>query len=245
MGENSKIEWTRHTFNPWIGCQKVSPGCDHCYAEAMMADRYGRVIWGPHGDRSRTSPGNWRKPRQWDRAAAAAGERHRVFCASLADVFDNHRSILPEWRADLWSLIRETQNLDWLLLTKRPQNIAKMLPADWGDGWQHVWLGTTVENQDEADRRIPHLRAVPAKVRFLSAEPLVEMTVPDLRGIAWVIVGGESGRCARKLNPFWARILRDQCASEQVAFFMKQMGGERKPFDPIPDDILIREFPHA
>lgn len=175
MAENSKIEWTHHTFNPWIGCQKVGPGCDHCYAEEMMDTRYGRVEWGPHGDRSRTKPGYWKKPLAWDRDAAAAGERRRVFCASLADVFDNHRSILPEWRDELWELIGKTPNLDWMLLTKRPGNIANMLPVpfDFDRLYPNVWLGCTIVNQEEADRDIPKLLAVRAKVRFLSMEPLL------------------------------------------------------------------------
>ncbi|MCC4243408.1 phage Gp37/Gp68 family protein [Stappia indica] len=177
MGENSKIEWCDHTFNPWIGCTKVSAACDNCYAEAWEA-RFGNS-WGPHV-RRRTSPANWRKPIAWDRTAAAEGKRARVFCASLADVFDNDRSITSGWRGDLWHLIHRTPNLDWLLLTKRPQNISRFLrPEDygnlpsWGDGWPNVWLGTTAENQIEADRRIPHLLATPAHVHFLSVEPLL------------------------------------------------------------------------
>lgn len=175
MAENSKIEWTHHTFNPWIGCQKVGPGCDHCYAEAMMDTRLGRVQWGPHAARSRTSPSYWRKPMVWDAAAKSAGQRHRVFCASLADVFDNHASILPEWRDDLWALIAATPHLDWMLLTKRPGNIANMLPVpfDFEKQYPNVWLGCTVVNQAEADRDIPKLLAVPAAVRFLSMEPLL------------------------------------------------------------------------
>lgn len=175
MAENSNIEWTRHTFNPWIGCQKVGPGCDHCYAETWDARglQQRERRWGAHADRTRTSAAIWRKPLAWDKAAAAAGERHRVFCASLADVFDNHASVLPEWRAALWALIRATPNLDWLLLTKRPGNIARMLPADWGRGYPNVWMGCTVVNQPEADRDIPKLLDVPARVRFLSMEPLL------------------------------------------------------------------------
>lgn len=173
MGENSKIEWTHHTFNPWVGCTKVSAACDHCYAEAW-AKRWGHgSLW--DGDRRRTTSGNWRNPIKWDAEAAAAGERRRVFCASLADVFDNQ---VPErWRDDLWHMIDRTPHLDWLLLTKRPQNIAKMLPTEkigckpWGTGWPNVWLGTTAENQAEADRRIPALLAVPAVVHFISYEP--------------------------------------------------------------------------
>lgn len=171
MAENSTIEWTTHTFNPWIGCTNVSAACDHCYAEAW-AERFGQVEWGPHGARKRTSAANWRKPLKWNRQAEGAAERPRVFCASLADVFDNHKSILPDWRADLWQLIRDTPNLDWLLLTKRPQNIQRYLPDDWAGGWPNVWLGTTVENQTEAERRIPHLLKTGARVKFLSCEPL-------------------------------------------------------------------------
>lgn len=168
MGENSKIEWTDHTFNPWVGCTKVSPACDHCYAEAMMDHRLGRVQWGPHGERKRTSESNWKKPIQWNRKAEKENRRYRVFCASLADVFDNQ--VPFEWRRDLFRLINDTPDLDWLLLTKRPQNIAKMMPKWWG---MNVWLGTTVENQAEADRRIPALLHVPAKVHFISCEPLL------------------------------------------------------------------------
>lgn len=251
MAEDSNIEWTKHTFNPWEGCQKVGPGCDHCYAEARDQRFTGGAHWGPHAARRRTSAANWKRVLQWDRRAWEAGKRHRVFCASLADVFDNHASILPEWRADLWALIRATPSLDWMLLTKRPGNIAAMLPPDWGDGWPNVWLGCTVVNQAEADRDIPKLLAVPAKVRFLSMEPLLgpvdltEIAVPrpDLRAsvvfdvlrgtggldrpigcLDLIIVGGESGPHARPMHPDWARALRDQCNAAWVAFFFKQWG---------------------
>jgi protein gp37 len=176
MGENSKIEWTRHTFNPWTGCTRVSPGCDHCYA-ADMAKRNPSTFgsWEPGAPRKRTGPSNWHQPIIWNRRAAEAGERHRVFCASMADVFDN--KVPTEWREDLWALIWDTPHIDWLLLTKRPQHIAAMLPPAWMQGtpwpWPNVWLGTTVENHAEAYRRIPHLLAVPAAKRFLSCEPLL------------------------------------------------------------------------
>lgn len=183
MAETSAIEWTDATFNPWVGCTKVSPACDHCYAESW-AKRSGQVEWG--GARRRTSPANWRVPVKLDKRAAAEERRLRVFCASLADVFDNQ--VPGEWRDDLWALIRATPNLDWQLLTKRPQNIVKMLPADWGKGYPNVWLGTTVENQTEADRRIPHLLSVPAAVRFLSCEPLLGPL--DLTHIAHPVVKG-------------------------------------------------------
>lgn len=179
MAENSKIEWCDHTFNPWVGCTKVSPACDHCYAEGW-AKRTGQAhLW--DGDRRRTSAANWRQPILWNRKAKAAGVRARVFCASLADVFDNQ--VPAEWRRDLFDLIAETQHLDWLLLTKRPQNIARMiddaarqrehLNPNYLWPWPNVWFGTTAENQEEADRRIPHLLSVPATKRFLSCEPLL------------------------------------------------------------------------
>ena len=174
MAAETKIEWCDHTFNPVIGCQAVSPACDHCYAEAQVT-RFG----GDFAKRRRTSAAKWREPIRWNSLAAIRGIRPRVFCASLADAFDNQWE--PQWRADLWALIAKTPQLDWLLLTKRPQNIAKMLPDGWGDGWPNVWLGTTVENQAEADRRIPLLLAVPARVHFLSCEPLLGMV--DLTAI--------------------------------------------------------------
>ena len=455
MAENSKIEWTDHTFNPWVGCTKVSPACDNCYAEAW-AKRSGQVEWGNHPRRV-TSDSYWRQPIKWNRIAARDGVRRKVFCASLADVFDNQ--VDPQWRIDLFALINATPWLDWLLLTKRPQNIAKMVFAcaeienvrtnnsrtpipgggscagngdrrdrpnlalekvDWrsvagrqatdamqthtrrhypGEGglssvvddggrqdnedvrsstglygeegadssrtdnqprgrdqieqsseqfgigdarrttparadnsesatdrdagrkapemhdncgnsegnkatssggsgdqissghvrndtefslvhhdgevveasslevwlraWlsgsppNNVWIGCAVENQDEADRRIPHLLAVPAKIKFLSCEPLLgplDLSCISLRPgyggplyapltgkwwgedtgqrdtISWIIAGGESGPHARPMHPDWARSLRDQCAAVGVSFFMKQWG-EWAPYD--------------
>lgn len=186
MAENTGIEWADHTFNPWIGCTKVSPACDHCYAEDW-AKRFKGPAWGK--ERRRTSPANWKQPLKWNREATAFraihGRAPMVFCASLADVFDNQ--VPEEWRTDLWRLIESTPDLIWLLLTKRPQNIAKMLPDPWGEFcygskfWPNVWFGTTVENQAEADRRIPHLLSVPAAKRFLSCEPLLGPV--DLRRI--------------------------------------------------------------
>lgn len=239
MGENSKIQWTDHTFNPWIGCQKVSPGCDHCYAEALMDKRYHKVEWGPQGERKRTSQANWRLPLRWAKAARKAGERPRVFCASLADVFDNQ--VDQSWRIDLFDLIGETEELDWLLLTKRPENIAKMLPTNWGDGWSNVWLGTTCEDQATFNRRWPILLTVPAVVRFISYEPAIgQLSMlgheekPD-----WLICGGESGQGHRPMLPHWPYRIMDECTEHSVPFFFKQMAGKRT----IPADLLIRQFP--
>jgi len=238
MAENSKIEWTDHTFNPVIGCQNVSPGCDHCYAETLT-NRYGWTEWGPHGVRKRTSEANWRKPLQW--AKAANGARPRVFCASLADVFDNR---WPDGaRPDLFALIRQTPELDWLLLTKRPQNIRKMLPADWGNGYPNVWIGTTCEDQERYDLRWPILREVPAAVRFISYEPAIGSLVLPVEGPHpdWIICGGESGPGARFMDPEWARILMCDCDDLGIAFFMKQMTGKK----PIPDHLMVRQWPNA
>ncbi|KVU48170.1 hypothetical protein WK69_10695 [Burkholderia ubonensis] len=184
MSENSKIEWTDHTFNPFIGCTKVSRGCDHCYAEHLMDTRMHKVVWGPRGERVRTSASTWRQPVRWNARHAeffaAHGRRQRVFCASLADVFDN--AVPDAWRADLFDLIWNTPHLDWLLLTKRIGNAGPMIARALelaGRGvntpwpWPNVWIGATIVNQAEADRDIPKLLAVPARVRFLSMEPLL------------------------------------------------------------------------
>lgn len=238
MAENSKIEWTDHTFNPWEGCQKVGPGCDHCYAETRNARFAGgqAVNWGPGAMRRRTSAATWRKPLAWNAAHAEFfaehGRRQRVFCASLADVFDN--AVDRTWRRDLFDLVELTPNLDWLLLTKRIGNVARMLPThDWA-ARGNVWLGATIVDQAEADRDIPKLLVVPARRRFLSMEPLLGPVDlgPATRLAAfhgaevldWVIVGGESGASARPMHPAWATSLRDQCRTAGVPFLFKQWG---------------------
>ena len=230
MGEKTAISWTHHTFNPWIGCAHVSPGCEHCYAETLMDQRYKRVKWGPGGTRVRTTPGYWREPLTWAREAAAAGERRRVFCASLADIFEDNDRILPEWRRDLWDLIEHTPELDWMLLTKRPENVERMVPSAWTgyDAWPAwAWLGTSVEDQRRANERIPLLAASPSHVRFLSCEPLLGPVVLErdwLTELDLVIVGGESGDGARPMRSTWARGLRDLCARADVPFHFKQWG---------------------
>lgn len=273
MGENTNIEWAHHTFNPWEGCTKVGPGCDHCYAETRNK-RFHGGNWGPGAPRRRTSPANWAKPRRWNTQAAEKGVRYRVFCASLADVFDNE--VPAEWRADLFKLISETPNLDWLLLTKRIGNVAGMLPSYWDNGWPNVWLGATVVNQKEADRDIPKLLGTPAAIRWLSMEPLLELVIitewlhrgdHDLAtmdpmaasmlsaseedgtgwvrpAVDWVIVGGESGTEARPMHPDWARSLRDQCRAAGVAFLFKQWG-EWLPMLVQKEGVPIRGNKHS
>jgi protein gp37 len=240
MAENSKIEWTHHTFNPWVGCTKVSAACDHCYAESWAKRSGSPELW--QGERRRTTASNWRQPLKWNADAYLKGERQRVFCASLADVFDNQ--VPAEWRKDLFALIDVTPNLDWLLLTKRPQNIVKMLWHAIGEAelwpWPNVWLGTTAEDMEHFRDRWRHLREIPAQVHFISYEPalgplhLFRENNPD-----WIICGGESGSRARMMDPAWARTLRDECAGEGVAFFMKQMTHRA----PIPGDLMVRQFP--
>jgi len=173
MGETT-IEWTDYTFNPWIGCTRVSQGCVNCYAESF-ARRYGKAEWGPTAQRVRTSNNNWRKPLLWNAKAEKESRRYKVFCASLADVFEDNDQ-LREWRTDLWRLIDSTPHLDWLLLTKRPEHISDMAPVLWFDPgcWPaNLWIGTSVESQEMADKRIPELLTIPARVRFLSCEPLL------------------------------------------------------------------------
>lgn len=278
MGETT-IQWCDFSFNPWVGCQRVSPGCTNCYAETYDK-RVGGVPkaqrkdptkpelrWGPKAPRVRTSAANWRKPLQWNAEAAKAKRRDRVFCASLADVFED-RPELVEWRAQLLDLIVRTPHLDWLLLTKRPESITRLLRSTlaffeanrgahcdaaimlrlWLDGVgtddgkphppTNLWLGTTVEDQQRANERIPELLKVPVAVRFLSCEPLlgpVDLSYwldEDLNGflwrdgnaVQWVIIGGESGHHARPFDLAWAQSLVVQCRAGGVAPFVKQLG---------------------
>lgn len=232
MAKNSAIEWTHHTFNPWWGCTKVSPGCKNCYAEAF-ARRIGRNIWGAGKERRFFGEAHWREPHKWNTEAASAGVRRRVFCASMADVFENRPDLAP-LRERLWKLIAETPALDWLLLTKRPERALKSVP--WGAKWPaNVWAGVTAENQRWALKRIPLLLDLPAAVRFLSCEPLLGPLdlgtwLTGARRVDWVIAGGESGHNARPMNPEWARQLRNQCLAASVPFHFKQWGHWRPDY---------------
>jgi protein gp37 len=229
MAKNSQIEWTHHTFNPWWGCAKVSPACQNCYAE-LWAKRMGQQLWGVRSARRFFGDAHWREPLVWNEEARIAGERNRVFCASMADVFES-RTELDAQRQRLWGLIRATPWLDWLLLTKRPQNIGGMVHWSAGTWPRNVWLGTTVENQQCAEERLPHLLQHAAAVRFLSCEPLLGainlskwFRRPGLERIDWVIAGGESGPGARPMHPDWAKNLLKQCRKADVAFHFKQWG---------------------
>lgn len=274
MAETTNIAWCDATFNPWIGCTKVGPGCDGCYAAVSTPARSLGVVWGAGQPRRRTSESNWRKPIAWNArpfyecrdcgwrgetksncpscAAEVTTARRRVFCASLADVFDNE--VDPAWRADLFDLIYRTPNLDWLILTKRIGNATRMIAeASLRNDqeivlpWPNVWLGATIVNQEEADRDIPKLLATPAAKRFVSYEPalgpvdferggfsfLHPLHPPPgnklgwRRGPDWIIVGGESAQPGHPARPFdiqWARDTVRQCREAGVAVFVKQLG---------------------
>ena len=262
MGKDSGIQWTHHTFNPWRGCTHVSPGCEHCYAETLSKRNPAQLgTWGAGGTRVIAAESYWAQPFRWDKAAAAAGERHRVFCASLADVFED-RPELREPRHRLWSTIVATPHLDWLLLTKRPENA---VPLTLGWLWpRNVWLGATIEDQRRADERQDHLRRTPAGVRFVSYEPA--LTAIDWTGwewLDWMIVGGESGPQARRFDLAWARDAIAWCAAHEVACFIKQLGtawskewtrasAEQARYhrhggdpDEWPADLRVREFPDS
>jgi protein gp37 len=303
MGANTKIQWCDHTFNPWIGCTKVSPGCLNCYAEAMNTRWRAGVNWGKGAPRARTSVSNWNEPLKWDRAAAAdtiewnrvaqgsedliqEPAKPRVFCASLADWLDDEAPIA--WLSDLVSIIRQTPNLDWLLLTKRPELFFNRLTeagrysnscdqldsfacrdgltADFIEGWiqgqppANVWIGTSIEDQTRADFRIPHLLRIPARIRFLSCEPLLgpvdigkacgghwfTTDGSSKRLLHWIIAGGESGPGAREMKVDWARSLATECKAVKVPFFMKQLGGvsnHKGQLEDFPADLQVREFP--
>ena len=230
MAKDSTIEWTHNTFNPWWGCTKVSPGCDNCYAN-NMARRYGHDVWGHDAPRRFLSNATWDQPIVWNNDAAAAGVRKRVFCASMADVFEVRDDLAPH-RQRLLKLIGATASLDWLLLTKRPHSIRKLLPLEYQFP-SNVWIGTTVENQETADKRIPYLQQFTTpSVRFLSCEPLLgpvdisRYLRPGRNGVRidWVICGGESEHGARPMNPEWAESLQVQCQDAGVPFLFKQWG---------------------
>jgi protein gp37 len=243
MAEESAISWTDGTFNPWIGCTRVSPGCDHCYAARDNERRKWVPGWGAGVPRRRTK--TWGDPIKWNRKAAETGYRPRIFCASLADVFDNE--VPDEWRANLWQLFRETPNIRWIVLTKRIGNVLKMAPAEW---WPHVGIMATMVNQEEYDRDRLKLSAVPAPWRGISAEPLLGRIILDHKdakaNLDWVITGGESGPGFRPLDMDAVRYMRDQCRDLGVTFHHKQNGGVRgKDAGCLVDGVEHKHFPPA
>jgi len=280
MGQNSLISWTNHTFNGLRGCAKISAGCHNCYAESMSRRNPALLgVWGEEGTRVLASENMWREPLRWNRDAEKAGVRARVFAYSLGDVFEvptkpENLAVCTAARARLFPLIESTPWLDWLLLTKRAEKIMDLVPMAWRERFPaNVWMGTSVEDQAAADERIPHLLRVPARVRFLSMEPLLgpvaiqqwskgcldedERGMRGVRGPDWVIVGGESGGHARSMHLEWARSLRAQCLAASTPFFFKQAGArpvdharlvrlrDKKGGDlgELPADLRVQEFP--
>ena len=257
MGKETGIAWTDHTFNAWHGCEKVSPACTNCYAEAQSI-RFGFQIWGKTAPRRFFGPKHWNEPHRWDIEAKVDGVRRRVFVNSMSDTFEDRRD-LDRPREQLWDLIDSCSGLDFLLLTKRPENILRMIPTAWRtSGPVNVWYGTTVENQEQVERRIPELVKIPARIRFLSCEPLLGPLNLELAlgfgAIHWVIAGGESGLHSRPTMQTWIEKLRDDCSTTRVAFFLKQLGQhfakeyglqDIKGGDPgeWPDDLRIQQFP--
>lgn len=257
MSKASTIEWTRSTFNPWWGCEKVSPACAHCYAE-RAAKRYGKALWGgDNSQRELRSDRYWQEPLKWNKQAQREGQPWRVFTGSMCDILEDREDLLVS-RVRLWELIEHTPYLTWLLLTKRPERFRTATPQRWwqpGQWPRNAWAGTTVENQEWADHRIPHLLQVPAPVRFLSCEPLLgeldlsgwlwksgcephcgarcskDMDCPfdPSHQLHWVIAGGESGPQARPTHPRWLNTLAHQCVTAEVSFFFKQHGEWREP----------------
>lgn len=258
MGRRTGISWADHTFNPWWGCQKVSPGCKHCYAETLAA-RWKHDIWGPPATTSRRTFGerHWAEPLRWNEAARQAGRRSFVFSGSMCDVFEDHPDV-QDARSRLFDLTAATPHLTWLLLTKRPENINRMLPLDWGTSgsYGNVWLGTSVENQAMARERIPALLDVDGVARyFLSCEPLLEpLDLASLRSkssgvsvlalLDWVIVGGESGPRHRPMELDWATDIQTQCEYYSTHFFFKQRSGPVPGMlDGVPEELMVQEVP--
>ena len=244
MSEQTIIAWTDHTFNPWMGCEKVSAGCANCYAELLTKNRMGLHLWGPPGTTTRqVTKAPWQNVRRWNTAAYGSEPRKRVFCASLCDVFEDH-PVANQTRPRLWDLVRQCRNLDWQILTKRPERIADNLPDDWGsEGWPHVWLGTSIEDMRVA-WRADHLRAIPEAVRFVSYEPAIgPLDDLDLTGIDWVIYGGESGPKYRAEDKDWARVMHRKCSENGTAFFHKQSAGWRTELGIELDGRIVREYP--
>jgi protein gp37 len=268
MGKETGIAWTKSTFNPWIGCTKIAPGCDGCYAHEVNLRWKDGANWGPGAPRARTSAKYWNEPIKWNRDAPASEFAGRkgfwpVFCASHADVFDNE--VDPIWREDLWRLIRATPNLTWLLVTKRVGNIKKMLPPDWGTGYPNVWLLSTIVNQEEAERDLPKLRAIPAALHGVSYEPALGPINwrPHLDFLKWIIAGGESWQAHHAPRPYdtaWPRDTIKEGEAARCAVFHKQLGAkplaggqaiqladDRAGADPDewPEDLRVRQFPEV
>lgn len=237
--QNSRIGWTHHTWNPWWGCNKVSAACLHCYIGQIMRRSGNEPFDGPK--RTKTT---WRNPFRWNRMAASMGQRHRVFTCSMSDFF--HPSA-DAWRDEAWATIQACQNLDWLILTKRPELIRDRLPNDWGKGYPNVWLGVTVEDQSQITR-IDSLAKIPAAIRLISAEPLLGplRLGSRLRHLDWVITGCEKAAKSkrREMDADWVRSIRNECRKAKVAIYHKQYyQGTKLVFDGLVDGKVEQNLP--
>ncbi len=219
--EDSKIEWTDHTWNPWQGCHKVSDACKNCYIEGVMkrASKKAKPFGGP------VRTGTWKNPSRLNRRAEQENKQIKMFTCSLSDFFHEGAD---QWREEAWDIIRECRNIDWQILTKRSHRIEQCLPGDWDEGWENVWLGVTVKRQENV-KRLKDLAEVSAVTKFISAEPLLEQF--DLReylgDIDWLITGCEQAAQVKRneMDTDWVRDIRDQCCEAEVAFFFKQYYG--------------------
>jgi protein gp37 len=234
MSDKTAIAWTQHTWNPWVGCTKISPGCTNCYMFTAQ-ERYGR------DPRRVQLTKTWGHPLRWQKAAAAADVVELVFTCSWSDWF---HADADAWRAKAWQLVRLCPNLIFQILTKRHERLRDHLPPDWGQGYPNVWLGVSVEDRRYGLPRMDALRTIPAGVRFLSIEPLLEdLGQVDLTGIDWVIVGGESGPGWRPMEHAWALSLLEQCRAAGVPFFFKQSAAPRTEMGIELDGQVVREYP--
>jgi protein gp37 len=241
MGEHTASKIDDHTMNFWVGCRPVSEGCLHCYARAGM-EKYDRDF--EQVARTRT----WNDPLKWQKKAAKAREVRLVFTCSWSDFF---RPDADQWRPEAWAVIKNTPNLIWRILTKRPELIEKRLPPDWGNGYPNVWLGVSVELKKHLGR-MDTLRKIPAVVRYLCAEPLLEELTPEIEqhldGFSWLMVGGESGCGTDNYRPFnlqWARNLRDLCKHRSIPFYFKQISARWTQQGAKLDGVEHYEFPAA
>lgn len=266
MGEFSKISWTDHTFNAWIGCTKVSPGCKFCYAE-VFSHKYNIAKWGDN-PRYLTADSTWNKPLQWQKKASKSGIRYRVFCSSLSDVFEDNPQV-QQWRERLWELILRTPDLDWLLLTKRPENYEKYFPSEWKKFFPgNIWIGMTICTQAEYDKNIAVQQKFQkewgVKTTFISFEPLLTNIILKQGAPDWSIIGGESGslKNARPMELAWVRSLMAQIKAMDGnhKIFFKQMGSQlakkmkmedkkgENGIDLLPSEydwLKVREFPDS
>lgn len=271
MGRDTKIEWCDHTFNPWRGCTKISEGCQNCYAE-LQARRNPDVLgrWGPKGTRVEASSEYWKQPIRWNHQAITAERRARVFVASMADFHEKAPkpskadTAMQRARERTYGLIEQCAALDWLVLTKRPENVW----AQWPESWrfegppENLWLGVTGETQQRVSERVRHLTVLSAETRFISLEPMLEpiclywncpkdWTETELD---WVIVGCESGARRRPFELKWAENVLNQCHRHKVAVFIKQLpaaavncpepvAGVCRHFEHWPAELRVQEWP--